>query len=134
MTSGTATLTPADRPRADLAVKLLRTALDVAAGDGEAENAATKFVRSARRSGVTFNALAAAIIAGEQPRAVVRSTPPVAWFVAVPFGRHEGATLGHVATADIGYLRWLSTECRDLDLQAAAAAVLAYVTAGGCHG
>ncbi len=65
---------------ADQPLKLLRVALDPAAGDGEAANAATMFVRVARRSGVTFDLLtlaAAKLLPAVRPSPVAPTAAPV---------------------------------------------------------
>ena len=119
---------------AELPLKLLRTTLDVAAGAGEAETAAVKFARAARRSGLTFDTLAAAIVGRRPADGTAARALPAAWYVVVPFGRWHGVALGYVVMADIGYVAWLAERARCLDLRDAAAAVLGHVTSGGAHG
>lgn len=105
----TATLDPATG-RADLVLSLLRVALDPEAHIGEAENAAEKMVRIARRENVAvadlirFGAVEYAIQAA--PPKAHRRKRPDAWRVVMPFGKHQGKTLGEIALSDPDYLIW----------------------------
>lgn len=126
----------ATAPRFDLLEKLLRRALDPAALDGEAENSALKFILIARREGIGYEQLAAAIAPParvsrvRRPRVKRRRRPPACDLV-MSFGRHRGRSLGEIATIHLPYLRWLADEIKDPDLRAAAKAVLIHFTQEG---
>lgn len=113
--------------RIDLAVKLLKFALDPACEIGEAQNASAKFVVVARRENVSFDALASSI--GRQLPPPKTSGPlcPDECEIAMPFGKHQGKTLGELAKADPAYLVWMSKTMNDEFLREAAEVVVAWM-------
>src|SRR5580704_10924143 len=97
----------ADPP--SLPVKLLAYALDPAALDGEAETAAVRFIRAARRDGITFNALAESLWSASQSEKPSgnqenRVRRPPSCRVKMPHGKYTGLSLLRIATEDLKYL------------------------------
>ena len=116
---------PAATGVAGTALKLLRVALDPAAGEGEAVNAATLFVRVARRGGVTFGvlALAAAEVApftGGPPRP---ADAPLG-SVRMRCGKHAGRRLVDGYADDPAYVAWVANSFNDARIARAAREVL----------
>ncbi|HEY8666436.1 MAG TPA: hypothetical protein VIL86_07215 [Tepidisphaeraceae bacterium] len=115
-------------PRFDLLEKLSRRALDPAAHEGEATNAAQKFVTIARRERIDFEGLAAAIAPISRQLPPAPPTPPAACEIVMRFGKYGGMTLSDIAREDLRYIRWMAEEIKDEDLADAATDVLEYFT------
>jgi hypothetical protein len=116
-------------PRIDLVTQLLRFALDPAASEGEATNAAAKMVTVARRERVQFEHLQTALVPAPKREKPER---PAACSVTLNFGKYTGATLAEVAQNDIEYLRWIiENVSRKPEIVEAAEVVLDYFTGGG---
>ena len=118
-------------PRIDLLQKLMARALDPAAGDGEAENAAEKFVRIARIDGLRLDDLPSIFPpALLPPPTPAKDDRPAACDVIMPFGQYRGVSLIDIGQDDLEYLIWLaSREMRNATVRRAAKAVLDYLTA-----
>lgn len=93
-----------------LPIKLLAYALDPAALDGEAETAAVRFIRAARRDGFTIDTLAECLPRVSQPnrQEPKRLRRPPACRVKMPNGKYAGLSLLRIAIDDIQYLRWIA--------------------------
>jgi hypothetical protein len=116
-----------DQNRLDLVTKLLRFALDPSAREGEAENAACRMVRVARRENVGFEHLQKALAPARlPPPPPVKDEPPPVCELAMWCGKYEGWTLGELARHDAKYLKWVASEFNDEDVRDAAAEVLSW--------
>jgi hypothetical protein len=83
--------------------KLLRLALDGAAQPGEYSNAATKWIESMRRRGITVETRFDAYLSPpEEPAEVEREPDP--GLVRMPFGKHQGKRFCDVPRT---YLYWI---------------------------
>lgn len=92
-------------PRVDLAVKLLAVAVDASAGEGEALNAASKFVQIVRRERLGLDDLRDFFRADHAFTFDPPPAPP-ACRVEMPFGKYAGVTLSEIAENDPCYLAW----------------------------
>ena len=96
--------------------KLLRYALDPAAGEGEAVNAATRFIEEARREGLDLSGVARVIAPPDVPKKtkvrkiVVYKVPPQS--MVFPFGRYAGESLASVYSRDPQYVTWFCENVR----------------------
>ncbi len=113
------------RTRIDLLRKLMARALDPAAPEPEAQNSGQKFVKVARRDGISLEALADVFPPALPPPQEFR---PDACDLHIWFGRHAGLTLLEIGRRFPQYLRWLSSdEMMDDDVREGARAVTAYL-------
>ena len=125
---------PTDATRKSL--KMLAVVLDPAAGEGEAANAATIFARCARAGGVTLDVLvlaaAAMLPAPRSPRPTPSPTPSAddPGEVRMTNGKYAGKRLADIYRGDPGYVAWLARAYSDVNVQRAAAAVLAAADRG----
>lgn len=109
----------------DLCEKLLRLALDPGAMEGEAKAAFLRLLFLARKDGASAQAIVELLRAKPvvvEKRVEVRVEVPVKpkgpdWWelVVIPFGRHKGQTIGVIARAFPGYVRWCNESLRDCD-------------------
>ncbi|MGC8541526.1 MAG: hypothetical protein ACP5QA_13055 [Phycisphaerae bacterium] len=95
--------------------KLITYALDPAATEAEAINAATKAVRVARKEGVKPSALFA--MPPHKPRRKrVNLHGPSRWDLIFPSGKYQGKTIRYVIARDRVYCHWRIEEGTDFPL------------------
>lgn len=100
------------KKRVDLALNLLRRAIDPACEKGEAMNAFDKLLVIVRREQITFNDLAFSTVVIEQSSG--QSVAPPATETRMPFGKHKGKTLAAITKEDPGYLYWVRENCENM--------------------
>jgi hypothetical protein len=107
----------ATAPKATVAIsramKCLARALDPATLDGEAETSAVICIRTLRGAEVGLEQFTAAIMPARRAPSREKDAPPAACEIKMPFGKHQGLSLGEIAKTDPGYLVWLTENLRD---------------------
>jgi hypothetical protein len=115
-----------EKPKTDLAMKLLARALDPGARDGEAETSAVMFVRACRRQGIILPDLVTALAPARHVERAGPDPEPPACRIEMPFGQFAGMTLGEIAEASLGYITWAALNVRQLEVRSACAIVAAF--------